>query len=434
MSILTALRASLILPAWLGLAACNPGGGGTGSDTDPGTDTGAATDAPTTGVVGDCGNDMIEGAEECDGADLGGKQCADVDAAYVGGALACGGSCTFDASACMVAPDKALVVLNELTSEAVAAGQYAGAPDAIELHNAGGKAADLSGWQLSDDPMFAAGKTYVFPGGTTLAPGAFLVLVAQDPMTMVGDYPFGISDNTVETVTLADAQGTAVDSVVSDGYKAKVSYCRIPDGLGAWEQCEQTFGAGNQLAATACGNGKLEAPEECDGAELGGADCQGLGLGYSGGALACGPKCHYDAAQCTTTSQLVINELESTADDIEIFNGGDASVDLSGWILTDDTIDATYDPAQDLAVLVFPPGTTIAAGAYRVVQVGMNPGQHPFGLGTTGDTVALARPDLTIVDQVTYGAGEAMVSYCRQPDGPGGAWTANCVPTMGGAN
>lgn len=416
------------------LVACGGSAEETASDGDATGGTSGMTDAPTTGVASDCGNDVIEGDEECDGVDLGGQQCADLDTAYVGGALACGESCSFDASGCTVAPDKALVTLNELTSGQVLAGAYAGPRDAIELRNGGGKAADLSGWRLSDDPMFLPDKTYVFPAGTALGPGEFLVLVSQDPMTLAGDYPFGVSNNTVETITLADAQGAAVDSVVVDGYKAVVSYCRIPDTVGAWQQCEQTFGAANQLAATACGNDVREDAEECDGPDIAGQDCAGLDLGYSGGALGCTPKCHFDTAGCTTTSTLVINELEATADDIELFNGGAAAVDLSGWILTDDKIDAAYDPGTDLAELTFAAGTSIGPGQYLVVQAGTGPGQHPFGLGLMGDRVTLARPDLTIVDQVTYGAGEADVSYCRQPNGPGGAWTAGCVPTIGGAN
>ena len=436
----SAFTSTSILSFALLVAACNPSSADTDSGDGGSTSAGSASDgsassgAPTTGQAGDCGNDVLEAGEECDGAELGGKQCADVDPAYIGGTLACGASCTFDASGCMVAPDQALVVLNEVTSKPVASGTYAGPHDAIELHNAGGKAADLSGWKLSDDATFPDLRTYVFPNGSTLAPGEYKVLVSVDPMTMTGDYPFGVSDNTVETLTLADAGGTEVDSVVVDGYKAQVSYCRIPDGLGAWEQCEQTFGAANQLAATACGNGKLEAPELCDTADLGGQTCQGLALGFSGGALACSPKCTFDTAGCTTASTLVINELESTADNIELFNGGGAPVDLSGYILTDDKIDADYDPMIDTAELVFAPGTSIAAKAYLVIQPGMLAGQHPFGLGLNGDTVSLLKPDLTVVDQVTYGPSQAAVSYCRKPNGPGGTWTPDCVPTMGSQN
>jgi hypothetical protein len=432
---LTAMMSRHYLPLLLTalLTACGAPSGDTEA-TGADTDTGASTDAPTTGVMGDCGNDKLEPGEACDGAEIGGQQCSDVNAAYIGGTLVCGASCTLDASGCMLAPDTALVALNELTSDSVAAGKFAGKSDAIELYNAGNKAADLSGWKLSDDETFPVDKTYVFPGGSSLAPGAFTVLLSIDPDTMVGDLPFGLNNKQLENVFLADADGNTVDTVAVDGNKAVVSYCRLPDAIGAWDQCEQTFGAVNQLAATACGNDKLEDPERCDGPELGGQTCAGLKLGFDGGTLGCTLRCRHDAKQCTTSSKLVINELESTADDIEIYNGGDAPVDLSGWLLTDDRVDELYDVALDTGVLVFPQGTTLAAKAYLVVQSGIGPGQHPFGLGASGDTVTLLKPGPVIIDQVTYAADEAAVSYCRKPSGPGGAWTADCVPTIGGPN
>ncbi len=335
----------------------------------------------------------------------------------------------------MLAPDAALVTLNELTSDMVLVGPMAMMGDAIELHNAGMKAADLSGWKLADDETFPVDKTYVFPDGSTLAPGEFKVLYAMDPDTLVGDFPFGISNKDTETLILADADGTIVDTVMVDGPKAVVSLCRLPDAIGPWSQCQQTFGAKNQLADTACGNEKLEDPETCDGPDLGGQTCMSLGLGYTAGTLACTGKCRLDYKKCTTDSKLVLNELESTLDSIELFNGGAANVDLSGWVLTDDRVDKLYDPAADTGKLVFAPGTTLAAKAYLVVKVGVGPGQHPFGLGASGDTVTLFKlAGPTIIDSATYDADQAIVSFCRQPNGPGGAWTPDCTATMGAAN
>ncbi len=50
----------------------------------------------------------------------------------------------------------------------------------------------------------------------------------------------------------------------------------------------------------ACGNGKRELAEECDGADLNGASCQAFG--YSGGALACKPGCTLDKSGCSGQS------------------------------------------------------------------------------------------------------------------------------------
>ncbi len=49
----------------------------------------------------ECGNDIREGTEECDGADLNNRTCAEMEG-YKGGTLGCTASCTFDLSACDV--------------------------------------------------------------------------------------------------------------------------------------------------------------------------------------------------------------------------------------------------------------------------------------------------------------------------------------------
>ncbi|GMQ95200.1 MAG: hypothetical protein BMS9Abin13_312 [Patescibacteria group bacterium] len=45
-----------------------------------------------------CGNNIIESGEQCDGTDLGGATC--VSEGFLGGALGCTSSCTFDTGAC----------------------------------------------------------------------------------------------------------------------------------------------------------------------------------------------------------------------------------------------------------------------------------------------------------------------------------------------
>ena len=46
-----------------------------------------------------------------------------------------------------------------------------------------------------------------------------------------------------------------------------------------------------------CGNGIIEADEQCDGTNLGGSSC--VSLGYSGGNLSCNGSCRFDTAACT---------------------------------------------------------------------------------------------------------------------------------------
>ena len=49
-------------------------------------------------VTTSCGNGVIDGAEQCDGTQLNGKQCADLG--FNGGTLACKPDCTYDTSGC----------------------------------------------------------------------------------------------------------------------------------------------------------------------------------------------------------------------------------------------------------------------------------------------------------------------------------------------
>jgi len=416
------------------LAACNSGGETTTETGGTGTSDASSSETmtPTGGAV--CGDDAVAGDEVCDGADLGDQQCADLEG-FIGGALACAADCaSFDVSGCEVDPLAARVVINEVTSKGALTGPYADLGDAIELYNAGAADADLAGWKLSDDPTFPVDKTYVFPPGSTLKGGAYLVLVEVDKTTLEGELPFGISSSNEETLTLATASDVIADALTLQGADAELSYCRLPDGTGAWQTCDQTLGGANVEATSTCGNDELEPGEDCDGAELGGKTCEALDPGFTGGTLGCSAVCGFDASLCTTDSAVAINELESIDDKIELFNSDAAAIDISGWILTDAPVGPTYDPTQDANKLEFLAATSIPAGGYLVVPKGDMPAQHPFGLGAAGDTVSLLRADLTVASQVTYGDQAAVISFCRLPDGPAGDWTADCTPTFGMTN
>ena len=435
---------AMVAPAGLG---CNPSGGAgnstadepagsssTGDDVPPGTSTSGDEPAVTSeGPVGAiCGDGIVEGDELCDGPELNGMSCADVDPAFTG-ALGCAADClAIDASQCAGEPGEPLVALNELTSKGADAGPFAGKGDAVELFNAGDGTADLSGWKLSDDATFPADKTYVFAEGTVLAPGERMVLVELDLMTGEGDLPFGISSSNEETLTLADADSTTRDALTVEGVTAMVSWCRLPDGTGAWEHCEQTLGAPNAKAVTICGDGTREGAEPCDGLDVGAAKC--ADRGFTGGAMTCTPQCTLDTSMCMADVAVALNELESTNDAIELFNAGAVAVDMSGWILTDKALGDTYDPTADIEKLVFVAGTTLAPGQFLVVKKGEQPGQHPFGLSSNGDTVTLLKADLKPVSQVAYGADQAALSFCRIADGPQGSWASGCTPTLGAAN
>ncbi len=399
----------------------------------------------TTDALAVCGNEVRDGDEPCDGPDLGDQTCADVPG-FVNGTLACADDCTLDATACMADVAGAVVRFNEVTSEAIADGPYAGAGDAIELYNAGMAVADLSGMQISDEADFPVDKSYVFPAGTMLAPGEFRVLVKIDEVTGMGDYGFGISSSNPETLRLGDASGMVLDSVDFAGPDASISWCRVPDGDGTWQLCARTFGESNMVGAAddttagtpTCGDGLRDGDEVCDGDDLGGLACADVLRGQNG-TLACDANCELDTTDCSTATGseiVVLNEIISIdTDDIELYNPGARAVDLGGWTLTDDLAapDDPYDPKTDLERLVFADGTMIGAGEWLVIPAGDPPG-HLFGLSGDGDTVTLLDGELAVVDFVAYGLDEAAVSYCRIPDGPEGEWQAGCTATPGDSN
>lgn len=325
----------------------------------------------------------------------------------------------------------AMVVLNEISSGGALSGSLMGR-DVIELHNLGDAQVDLSGFKLSDDPTLPGAKTYVFPAGIVIAPGGWAVLTELDDVSGEGDFPFGIAQDQEETIVLADGGGNVIDTVTFNGADAIVSYCRLPDGVGAWVKCDQTFEAANAGASNMCGDGVLGPPEQCESGMLGDVDCEALGF-TGGGTLACRFDCTYDTHGCDGGSAVVINELESTKDQIELYNSSPDPADISGWILTDAAGGPGYDPDADKESLTIATVTEIPGNGYLLIPKGTTKNQHPFGLGADGDTVTLMRPNFSIADQVKYGPGEADISYCRVPDGPDGEWMT-CKATPGATN
>ena len=102
------------------------------------------------------------------------------------------------------------VVINEIHYDA---NPKTDAVEFVELHNAGGKDVDLSGWRFSN------GIQYTFPANTTLEPGGQLV-VAENPTELrrkfklsasvvFGPYINRLSNG--EVLTLRDAADQRVD-------------------------------------------------------------------------------------------------------------------------------------------------------------------------------------------------------------------------------
>jgi hypothetical protein len=293
----------------------------------------------------------------------------------------------------------------------------AGAPsDWFELYNPTDAALTLAGLTYTDDPAGAPGKA-TFPAGAAVPPRGFYVQYLTD-----ADPGFGLGAD--EALGLFDPQGNLLDSVdwEAGAAPAASSYGRFPDGTGAFETLAiPTPGASNQRGAPVCGDGARQGVEQCDGVDVGGTTCEGLGLGP--GRVACNSTCDgFDTSGCAAiTSLLVINELTASGDDqIELYLTGGAAVDLGGYRL-EDAGGGRYD---------FTAGTVMTPDTYLVLVKGTH---HSFGLGAGGDSVALYDAAGLLVDSATYAAGLADVSYCRLPNGRG-PFQACAVATFGAEN
>lgn len=174
----------------------------------------------------ECGNGVIELGEVCDGEELDAYACESFDFAL--GQLSCQPTCdAFDVSACI--PPSREVVINEVSSSD---------DDRIELFNPGVEPVVMSGWTMSDENDEPTQGVYIFPAGSVLASGAYLVLQKDV------HHLFGLGGN--DAVKLRDAEGTLVDMMDWPKDGAEVSYCLIPNGGESAQSCEiPSFGGPN---------------------------------------------------------------------------------------------------------------------------------------------------------------------------------------------
>ncbi len=280
------------------------------------------------------------------------------------------------------------LVINEVLAsnvEAVPAG--GGFPDLIELKNAGTKPVVLDGMSLTDDPLVP--RKYVFPAGTTLAPGAFLVLIAGSGeaagQTFLG---FSLKD-TGEGVYLYDAPisgGGLRDSVVFGWQLPDRSIGRLADGT--WALNIPTLGAENVV--------------------------QPVG----------------------DFSRLKINEWLSAAggifqsDFIELFNPDPLPVALGGLAFSH--IPQSTPLESPIAPLSF-----IAGGGWRAFLADQDAAAGAdhlnFKLSAEGGWISLARPDGVLIDMIVYQTQVPDVSQGRSPDGVA-FYVSFTQPTPGAGN
>jgi PGF-pre-PGF domain-containing protein len=136
------------------------------------------------------------------------------------------------------------------------------------------------------------------------------------------------SGTTACTAATTAAGGSCSFAVPASAGTYSYYACIDKDGNGAFTGAGETDLAsisvtggnitGGNVTKAVCGNGIIETGEDCDGTQLNGQTC--TGLGYTGGTLACSASCKLDKSGC-------ISELPVTADQaLTAINGATATV------------------------------------------------------------------------------------------------------------
>ena len=274
------------------------------------------------------------------------------------------------------------VVINELMADnkTIVADEDGVYSDWIEIFNAGTAPVDLTNYSLSDDA--AAPRKWIFPV-TTLAPGAYLTIWASgndrktSPDSLHTNFKLS---NLGEHIGLYDETGLLVDGFHFGNQLADISYGRFPDADSALELfTTPTFSSAN---------------------------------------------IHSPPPQQNT---LVVNEILASnktdradgdgdySDWVEIYNAGNASVDIAGYTLTDNS---------DLPQMWTFPAATLSPGEFLLVFAsGKNRGSagselHTnFKLGSAGEFIGLYDAAGALVSSFNFGVQNSDVSFGRLPDG-----------------
>ena len=272
-----------------------------------------------------------------------------------------------------------------------------GYPDYIELHNGSSEKADISGYGLSDSLL--EGAKYVFPAGTALEPGAYVVVwcggEAEDDMHA----PFKLSAG--EEAVLFDASGRPLDTAVLNSVDSGMVLRREGE---VWTQAKPCPGYPKTEAGMAEYEASLKETED-------------MGLYIN----------EFMASNATT----ICDSFGSYSDWIELYNSTDTDMDISGFGISDNL-------SQPMKYR-FPDGTTIAAKGYLVVFCSGNEGMQngelhaPFGLRSYGEDVVIANRAGRIIDSYSFKNQETDVSMARIPDGAG-EFQSNSQPSPGYPN
>lgn len=111
----------------------------------------------------------------------------------------------------------------------------------------------------------------------------------------------------------------------------------------------------------------------------------------------------------------IVDEVGQSDDWIEIHNTTNATVDISGYFLS--------DKLDELNKWEVPAGYSIGPYGYKIIWADDDATQGPlhtnFKLSKSGESIYLSDPNGAIVDSVNYGEQTTNISFARIPNGTG---------------
>lgn len=308
-------------------------------------------------------------------------------------------------------------------SDVFSASGWDASVDFIEFYNATDAAIDMSGYKVYDD-KHEEETAYTFPAGTVVPAKGFLAVDVYKENPSGPSFGLGAGG---DWVFVYDVAGEKIDEIEipsltkESGNRDKgYTFGRKPDGSTklVWF-AEATKGASNNNAPVVEGTTEPEQPGTPE--------------------------------PPVATAKVVFNELcGNKAYDgqkfIELYNAGDAEVDLNGWTIRKYAADAVDVPGKYNNCWVAVEGIKIAAGGYLVLAADQPDPTLGFNAGLSakkGVKFELVDPQGNVVDKFVRGEdvdpfGEEPLpenkeaSYSRVPNGTGDF--AYAVPTPGEAN
>lgn len=262
--------------------------------------------------------------------------------------------------------------------------------DYIELCNSADYPVDLSGFQLGD---IAGNRRYVFPTGTVLQPGEYLLVYCDKTRADGSCAPFEINRSGAETFCLVAKNGAVVDQVTTLPMDMDQSMSRLSDGT--WlVTAAVTPGRGYESHAEVSGD--IYNPQVSP------VRLSEFSVGDTG----------------------YLPEYGLACDWVELHNTSAEPVDISGFILSDNVGNDKYR---------FPEGTVIQGGGFLVVNCTdrvSDGAVAPFGLSReVPETLVLKNGEGLIAEIV----------YSRPAEGgtmalDGDAWVVTREPSPGYEN